>query len=714
MTKQNKKILVMATLLILLSSTTCAALIPNTNAAEMTTQEKGLSILNDAVGLDLSKYTVTQKDYQNYIDQYWEIPQESICYDFDSKESKLSISAIFVNGKLELMQVLENDGQPSLTKQSTTTNAAKLAQDFLGNYQTYINDPLYGELKATLDELDPNKNLTKTSANTQLEVTIVDGYTTFKWTYVAHGAIAPPKFVALGYDKGFLAYFVDNWQIYSVGSTNIALSENDAKAIALEAAKSHSWSLPLSEDAFDFKNFNESNVIWVALVFDNSLRLDKARSEDALMLYPVWRMGIALDKWYGNLYGIEVDIWADTKEVRSVKEAWSTITPEEELALLNATTIKTSNSQKATATGANARFALWIAVSILAAGTIGTTLVWMHKKNLSAYNLPKLRALKIGATILCVLLFFTTILMPIATVNAITGGAVVWGSESTGATPPSPSWRKSPTEISRQTFIANNVVAPYFAQGGYDPSWNCQGSLGSSKAQILSAITSLQGMCDTVAVVDFDHGVGRSDYRLAPPGEFHYMFEDNTGTYVGAYPGTAVPDNGVYDMDVYQLVQAGKISFAFINTCLSADLTYQGLLPSQWPPYPERAVGMPFAWMHRLVGSQMSNNGYSNPDGGGQCYIGFPWGSASLEQSLPKDSGILYWGWVYRFFLEACTTSKTVNQALDTASQQTWGQPFGTSPLRQGFSAYWWPSWYPDTNSKMAVYGDGGIQLKIN
>jgi hypothetical protein len=44
--------------------------------------------------------------------------------------------------------------------------------------------------------------------------------------------------------------------------------------------------------------------------------------DDPLALYPVWRVGVALDQWYGNMYGVEVDIWVDTKEIRTIEEAW--------------------------------------------------------------------------------------------------------------------------------------------------------------------------------------------------------------------------------------------------------------------------------------------------------------------------------------------------------------------------------------------------------
>ena len=193
-------------------------------------------------------------------------------------------------------------------------------------------------------------------------------------------------------------------------------------------------------------------------------------------------------------------------------------------------------------------------------------------------------------------------------------------------------------------------IAYYFSQNGYNGNPNIynidhQGGSGtaSSKAQIYSDITNLQASNDYIAVVDFDHGVGACPSQIgepAPPDEQHYLFEDDTGTKIGT--ATNHVDNynhAVFDMDIYPWVTQGKVAFAFINTCLSADTTTfgQGMLPEEWP-YPDRPIGMPFAWTHRFVEDpstagftitqDISNNGYSNPDWGYQVYIGFPYGSA--------------------------------------------------------------------------------------
>jgi hypothetical protein len=737
-----KRKLLFATLflIVLLAPIVYSTLIPSAHAAEMPNQQKGLSILGNVVGLDLTKYAVTAKETpaDSQASYLGVVPQENVAYDLTSDGSKVKMLYTFANGKLQMIQVLEREGPPSLVKPATTTNAVALAYGFLSNYQAYTGDPLFGKLKSTLNTVVPGKNLTKTLGNTVLETIVNDGYTNFKWYYSANGAVAPySKFITLCFKDGFLSFFVDNWQFYSVGSTAVNLSEKEAVAIALEAAKAHSWTFELEADALDAENFNEANVRWTSLIFDNSLDASKTRSEDQLELYPVWRVGIALNKWYGYMYGIQVDIWADTKEVRSVQEAWSTLPPPEDAPIANV-------DNQAAVSEAKPNLAMLVALPALAATTTGTALFWMsRKKKVHYYSLLRPRVVKAGGIMLCVLISSMILLASIATVNATTRVGVVWGSESKGAYGydlplHNYTWRKSQPEIYWQKNTAGNISL-WFGANGYT-GINHQGNLGSSRGQILNDVLTF-GSYDYAAVVDFDHGIGGFPGAIqgypvpgVPSDEFHYMFEDNVGTITGNYSGPHYenPLNAVYDMDVYMNLSPGKVKFALINTCLSACIAdYVGgyyaeqRLIDGTPPWSyDRPVGMPLAWTRRFVSDidttqgfnityYISDDGYGDPDMGSQVYIGFPYGSASLSQKIPYPNGASYYAyWVYYFFYWALYDDVSVNQALDSASYQVYGYYFGNCPLRD-FTAYWWnanPETMPDCT--MAVYGNGNIHLK--
>jgi hypothetical protein len=766
------------------------------HATEITTEQKGLSILSNVVGLDLTKYKVSTKEYLQNMSALSNVAsQDNVGYTLASNQSNMNVLCTFANGSLQMLQVLENRGSPSLTKTSTSNNSDvyDLAKSFLGNYQTYASNPVYGILRSTLDLIDVDKNLTITSSNVKLEVSTFTGYTSFKWESITNGVIAPSKFVGLGFANGTLTYFVDNWQYFQIGSTNVKLSENDAKTFALKTAQEHSWSIALDSSALDLKNFNISNVGWTALIFDNSAGAVKSRG-DVSVLYPVWRVGVALNKWYGNLYGIQVDIWADTGEIRAVEEAWSTINPQESgfvgsrgvkaspppvynstlstVPIANSTANSLVSGQVSIGALALSGSAIYVTAFSSAVSTICVALFFKSRENkpkvCGQQNIGSLKTFyrqrkrivnnllkrfgPFGCGLLLLILLVPSLTVftyvPTAKATTPTAGAVVWGAESIGAGAYPTSTRKSQAEIDDQRIIAP-MIANYFSQNGYggNNGINHQGinNPGSSKTQILSDLSYLQSNFDKVAVVDFDHGVGRQD-SYNDPNYWHYMLEDNVGqnnsqVANGTDPNNWVNAHMVYDKDIFSNTNLGKNIFSFINTCESANVSswqQNGVGPAA-DPYPNEkdqgidignyAVSMPYAFTHRYVrnmvtyagfsiAQDISDDGYTHPDNGLQVYIGFPMGSASLSQKIPYSTGVNpYLYWVEEFFSAALSTQypMTVNQALDSASIYIYGTYFGASDLRKGFGAYWWMYNLPDTafnGSTLAVYGNGDIYLQ--
>lgn len=728
MVKLSKsKVLVTIILSLLIISSTYTLAIPSTQAAETTNQQKALSITGNVIGVDLTKYTATSTEYSQSADATYRgiISQNSVSYELNSDTGKLKVAYTFVDGKVQMIHVLQKTGIIRLTEDkaeniASTPSNFEAAKALLANFETYTDDTFFGELKDTLDKVHSGVNITKAFGDKTLEVTSYDTRTNFKWYYTSNGASSPySKFIAMEFEGGFLSAFVNNWQFYNVNNTSINISEQKANTIALEVAKAHNWSAKLDDDALAINSLNESNVVWTTLLFDDSLNITTARSTDALALFPVWRIGITLNKYYGQMYGLVVDVWADTGEVRSVQEAWSTLPSP-----LDSSTVDLSN--QVSVFSQNRVDLSIVTLQVIIIAIISVILLGLRFTRKQHSILFKRSGFKLGGVLLCILLLSTVALGQIATVSATTRGAVVWGAESTGQHPEIAGyWRKSSGEISAQQRVGTCITLDFGYNGYY--SYNCQGSQGSTsvKSSIRSQLNSLQQARDYIAVVAFDHGNYRTDYGGAPPGEIHWMFEDQIGTTVRVsspnppyYYDEPHPENGVYDMDIYDdtIGYGSKVRFAFINTCESASLDYgQGLV------YGVRARGMPFAWMHKIIlpygdssppTGYMSGDGYNDPEGSSQCYIGCPWGSPSLSQRIPFDYGGFYESWLLDFFDAALWYDYSINQALDYASMQRYGYLFGDSncPL-QNFVSYWWPSMY-GPNSSLAIYGDGNIRLK--
>jgi len=686
--------------------------LPGAKAAELTPQQKAATLTTEVLGFDTTKYEVQVENYECSAEMGYlsVVPQHTVVYTLTAnQENGFQLFYTFANNNLQMITVHKDGPAQARSNYFIDVNVAK---DFLAKYQKYAGDSLYNKLGSIIPvELIPG-NCTVNSEDMALEITLTEDATLFKWYYTANGAEAPySKFVAITIERGILTAFVDNWYLYPVGNTRVSLSRDGAFAIALEAARSHAWSLEVEASSLSVENFNEANVRWEGLVFMGSLNADNTRSEYPLELYPVWRFGIALDKWYGYMYGVEVDVWADTGEVRRVHEAWSSILPEEEAAFFAGVEEQKSVFENSLGLSVLVVFSTCVAmVSGFAFICMGGT------KKLHYTGLFKRHGFKVIGVLFCIILSSTMFLGALETASAVTTrGAVVWGSESTGD-----STRKSPNEIYLQQLIGVYIDS-CFQSGGYtgNSGINHQGSagLGSLANQIRSDISVLYSK-DYVAVVDFDHGVGRSD---GYPGlnEFHYMFEDQKGTIVN---GQEYPGNAVYDWEVYNHATQSKTAFAFISTCLSADLSRgQGMLPPHLLVYPERARGMPYAWTGRLVSSmgqgfnideRISSDGYGSPDWGNQVYMGFSEGSASLEQPFPSVYvGYTYSDWVKLFLYNALVVGKSVNGALDVASSQYTGASFAYSPLRTGFTPFW-AGFNNTSTSTLKVYGNGNIQLK--
>ena len=696
-----------------------------------TASQKALSMMSSVVGLDTTKYNVTQNVYPN--DSYQDIlPRENMRCILDSGGSKVDALCTFINGSLQTIEVLDNEGSPQLT--TPIVSVVGMAQSFLSKYQAQTKNSLYGELNLMLANVDVNSNATTTVGNTKLNVTSSGNGNdiTFSWTFTVNGVEAPDKCVALRYENGFLKYFVDDWNLYEVGSTSVNLSEQEAVVIAIAQAKNYSWNAGSGNNSFGVTGFNVTNAMVIETILAPSLYADadKAHCQDLLALYPMTHVWVSLDKFYpGNVYGMDVYIWADTKEVCYIHERVSTVDPPADL-VANVTAGSSGSQASFAEVKSDSLSILWIVFPAFASALLVTVPIYVRRKNSRFFGVRNLRCLKINGVLLCLLIFspLLVVAMSASPANAtpLIGRATIWGAESIGAkyTPPGWSWRKTNSEVAWQQ-NTSQYIAGEFASNGYYSS-NFQG-INSMKYEILGNISNNEALYPRVAVVDFDHGVGRTDYPL-DNGQWHYLLEDDYGAYNGTdYFNQGAPhqDHIVYDMDIYNQTN-GNTFFAFINTCMSANTAYGNGLNSNGKP-----VGMPFAWTHKMVGADtwyppsgyMSGDGYHYPDFGNNVYIGFDGGSAALEQSITGTQWPYYY-WVYHFFYYALTADYTLHQALDLASHDAFGAQydFDQTPLYTGFTSIWpmyingawqnsWNGWNFSGPGSMKVYGNADLKL---
>ena len=755
MTKKPQTLLLTTILLtILLISSAYAITVPSAHAQAVATSEaKGLTIINQVAGINLTIYhaTPTLDVAGSYLGV---LPTENIRYTLTGFGGTIEIQDTFTNGSLQIMDVLENTPSPLMNTLHTSSALrvnesyvlVEMAKAFLNNYKSYSANSLYGQLASTLNNANPTKNSTTTIGNINFNINTISGNstvgnsTTFTWSYTFNGVNADCKCVSLTYENGYLQSFIDTWKLYPIGSTTVNLSEQQAENIAMQNAKTSSWTIGSGNQKQVITNFNLTKPVVELLEFAPAGNASNARSSDPLTLYPLWGIGVGLDKWYpGNAFGIGVDIWADTEKIRDMETEFSTLPPPAGAAvatiaessiptLNNQTSVSTVNNQASATAGFN-MFPAWIMLAAFAAVLIVYFPVWLSGKKTLPHLLclPKLRAT--AGVILCIMMGLTA-LVPL--VNA--GDTLIFGDNSSDTY----NYHSGP-EISAQQMIAQYITN----LTNTNPLGNAMNAQGADTTP-QDVQTCLSDTSQTpTATVYFDEGCDLPNSASQPDLPYQIPYWDPTyqnewhylvgGTYANGASTSERATGDVFDYQIASLTNENY--FTWISACMSANTTTQttGFYNGAYGPNPTpegsgAPIGMPYAWTHELTTSTptsnpcygyMSSNGYLYPDSGAYCYIGFPWGSASLTQEGPEHaidpnySTITYGDFICGFFYYALVAQDSVDQALNYASLMIWNQPFVDSYLANGFYAYW-PAPGPGESPSpctLAVYGNGNMYL---
>jgi hypothetical protein len=702
MVKENRKLILTSILLMVLTiSSAYASTVPDVHAEVLATgtTAKGLTIIDQVAGFNLTRYDATPT-LKTKGPNLGKLPTENIQYTLKSNNSQVKILEKFTNGHLQIIDVLENSRSFHMTPPPTAL--VGMAKTFLLNYQTYSANSFYGQLASMLNKADATKNSTTIVGNIKFDITATSGNspmgnsTIFTWSYISNGIIATSKCVSLGYKDGFLKDFIDNWNLYKIGSTTVTLSEKQAEDIAMKNAVNYTWSLGSGNQAFVISNFNVTKPIVKHLMFCEVGNASNARDSDPLALYPMWRIGVGLDKYYpGDVYGISVDIWADTGQVKDVYELFSTLPASNDQ--ISANEVQTAGLP-----------AILIAFAPFAVITIGAFPIWLIRKKTPS-RIPKMR--KISTILLSILIgstLFTFLAPAVPTVNAAV--SVVWGDTSYGYNKLNHTY----SERMAQQMISSQIDS-WFGDAGY-AHHNYEANSQTTKENVLY-YTGLYGqLYPSVETVYFDHGVGlRGGNHFSDPyeREWHYMLCTENSVL-------NEPDEDIFDYQIYDKTSTENHHFSYISVCHSASL-YDGAWWSSF--YDDGAtgtyganyggsgeiIGMPYAWTH---GASISYNGFSNPDTGPYCYIGFVEGSAALAQHVPYPSGThTYYEFGYHFFDGLLNNQLTVNQALDYAAHTVYPPAwFAGTALYNGFTGYW-PGGGGEGWGRMVVYGNGDIYL---
>jgi hypothetical protein len=158
-----------------------------------------------------------------------------------------------------------------------------------------------------LESVDNIENTTVTLDNIKLEIKVTGLLESFTCFYLDNDLEI--KELSILFDDGILWTVREHWSAFTVGSTTVNVSEEEAINIALNAAKEISWKV----NGEKISNFT---------ILDDPMRTElNMQARQPLTLYPHWRVDLSLDTVYlGGVSSIAVGIWADTGTINYVQE----------------------------------------------------------------------------------------------------------------------------------------------------------------------------------------------------------------------------------------------------------------------------------------------------------------------------------------------------------------------------------------------------------
>jgi hypothetical protein len=501
----------------------CAFQVPNAQAAEMSLQEKSLSILNDVAGFNMTAYAPTLRTSRQ--SSFLTLPKEVNDFTLVSGDSSCRAMCTFVNNRLQQVYMSNFSGQPKMNQASL--NTLESAKAFMARYDAYIVDFDCSAMRSLLDSIQTAENVTKEVGNTSLMVTVIDqSYVSYIWTYMGeNGALAPSKNLAVSYRDGFLKCFQNNWQFYSVASKP-EISSSQAVEIAMNAINDYSEMVVMPDNTTKpVSGFKVHSIGQTVLNYQNCREADLARGGDPFTLYPTWIVPLGFDNIYdGGINGAYVRLWADTGEVNDIshmKAGYPYIYGNE------------SNSAELSGT-----FGILLTIAVLGCGTI--CLKWKHATWLSAKAARKHYA-RFAAILLCATVSVSVVSAGFSTAEA-SSAAYVYASL----------YYQVQDEVEAAEYVCDYIDG-LFDDAGYNSVVNAYGE-GTIKDDILSNAEGAEDAYDFVTVFHFGHMNGSCCYF------------DNDGTTV-------------YYQDVDDYTTQGKHYFAFMWVCWSA---YNDSLADAW------------------------------------------------------------------------------------------------------------------------------------
>jgi DNA-binding transcriptional ArsR family regulator len=272
--------------------------------------DKAIAFIRNVLRINITAYKASLlSDTVAYRSDLGDVLEEKLKYTLISNDSEIDITLRFRNNHFSQYQLFVDVGSP-IYLDPPSTDSLTYVRDFLARYQVYSGEAYLGDMR-TLMGLVNETNANSTMLNhTKLATsgTIANGYDILMYT--EKGVDFTAKSLWFEFQNHLLSEFTDGWFLFTIGSTHVSISQQQAILIAEDAAEDFSWNI----DNTVVKNFTlvTSGV--------TAYWSPHPRDPSSTDLIPFWYVTIPLDKTYpGQVKSLGVEVWGDNGEVGTIK-----------------------------------------------------------------------------------------------------------------------------------------------------------------------------------------------------------------------------------------------------------------------------------------------------------------------------------------------------------------------------------------------------------
>ena len=270
--------------------------------------DKVANLLDNVAKIDTTQYKIALLSNTLEFRQDFGVAEEILKYSLTSSQSNIDVDLRFRANHLSRYQLTQIEST-GIYQQTQPSDILQIAKGTLDRYHSYSGDSYLEEMSNLLSAVNKTDNLSIIQGNLKLQITSSADETEFLWMYSERGIDFSAKSLRMTFQNRLLTGLTDGYFLFTVGNTDLAISEDQAVDRAKNYVKTLTWTI----DGKQVTGFNtEDQPVSVQL-------LPHPRG-NSVALIPYWYIVLSLDRTYsGGINEVSVGLFADTGQVEDVQ-----------------------------------------------------------------------------------------------------------------------------------------------------------------------------------------------------------------------------------------------------------------------------------------------------------------------------------------------------------------------------------------------------------